>query len=124
MSIQRFEPGPYLSTAAVHGGVAYLAGLTPDDLSQNIAKQTSDALANVDRALKLVGSNKSLLLRSEVWIADMSNFDAMNDVYQAWLDPMSVPPRVCTEARLWDARCQVEFMMTAIVSSSTSDPDE
>ncbi len=116
MSIRRYEPGPYLSTAAVYGGVAYLAGLTPDDLSRDIAGQTVEALASVDRALELVGSDKSRLLRTEVWIADMADFEAMNQVYQAWLDPQNIPPRVCTQAALWDERCRVEIMVTAVAS--------
>ncbi len=45
----------------------------------------------------------------------MANFDAMNTVYQAWLDPENVPPRVCVESRLWDDAARVEIMVTAVV---------
>ncbi len=120
MSIQRHDGGgipyPYLTTAAVHNGIAYISGLTADDIDRDIAGQTAATLANVERALALVGSDKSKLLRAEVWIADMADFEAMNAVYQAWLDPDNIPPRVCTQARLWHERCLVEIMVTAVVA--------
>lgn len=117
MAIQRYEPGDYLSTAAVHGGVAYLSGLTCDDLDLDIAGQTAATLAGVERALALVGSDKAKLLRVEVWIANMADFEAMNAVYRAWLDPGNIPPRVCTQARLWHERCLVEIMVTAALAA-------
>ncbi len=115
MSIDRYEVGPILSGAAAHGGIVYLAGLAADDLSQDVRGQTKQTLADIDRVLAQAGSDKSKLLRVEVWLADMANFDAMNTVYQAWLDPANVPPRVCVESRLWDDAAQVEIMVTAVV---------
>ena len=116
MSIKRYDQaGPYLNEAAAYGGVVYLAGLTADDLSQDIRGQTKQTLAYVDRVLAQAGSNKSKLLRVEVWLADMANFDAMNEVYQAWLDSDNVPARVCVESRLWDEAVHVEIMATAVV---------
>ena len=76
---------------------------------------TEQTLAYIDRVLAQAGSDKSKLLRVEVWLADMANFDAMNTVYQAWLDPKNVPPRVCVESRLLDDAAQVEIMVTAVV---------
>ncbi len=115
MPIKRYEVGPLLSGAAAHGGIVYLAGLAADDLTQDIRGQTKQTLANIDRVLAQAGSDKSKLLRVEVWLADIGNFDSMNEVYQAWLDPENVPARVCVESRLWDDAAQVEIMVTAVV---------
>jgi enamine deaminase RidA (YjgF/YER057c/UK114 family) len=115
MSIKRYELGTIFSGAAAHGGIAYLAGLAADDLSQDLRGQTEQTLAYIDRVLAQAGSDKSKLLKVEVWLADMANFDAMNAIYQAWLDPENVPPRVCVESRLWDDAAQVEIMVTAVV---------
>lgn len=119
MPIQHYEPGvyPYLSTATVYGGVAYVSGLTSNDISLDIRGQTAATLDNVDRALALAGSDKSRLLRSEIWIADMAHFEAMNEVYLAWLDPENIPSRVCTQARLWHDDCLIEIMVTAVSAS-------
>ncbi len=115
MSIERYEVGPIISGAAAHGGIVYLAGLAADDLSQDVRGQTKQTLAIIDRILRQAGSDKTKLLRVEIWLADMANFDVMNAVYQAWLDPQNVPARVCVESRLWDDAAQVEIMVTAAV---------
>jgi enamine deaminase RidA (YjgF/YER057c/UK114 family) len=115
MSIKRYEMGPIISGAAAHGGIVYLAGLAADDLSQDVRGQTKQTLAIIDRILTQAGSDKTKLLRVEIWLADMANFDVMNAVYQAWLDPQNVPARVCVESRLWDDAAQVEIMVTAAV---------
>ena len=116
MSIKRYnQVGPYLNEAAAYGGIVYLAGLAADDLSQDVRGQTKQTLANIDRVLAQAGTDKSKLLRVEVWLADMDNFDAMNEVYQAWVDSENVPARVCVEARLWDKAVHVEIMATAAV---------
>jgi len=116
MSIKRYnQVGLYLNEAAAYGGIVYLAGLAADDLSQDVGGQTKQTLANIDRVLGQAGTDKSKLLRVEVWLADMDNFDAMNEVYQAWVDSENVPARVCVEARLWDTAVHVEIMATAAV---------
>jgi len=115
MSIKRYEVGPIISGAAAHGGIVYLAGLAAEDLSQDVRGQTKQTLAIIDRILTQAGSDKTKLLRVEIWLADMANFDVMNAVYQAWLDPQNVPARVCVESRLWDDAAQVEIMVTAAV---------
>ena len=116
MSIKRYdEVEPYLNEAAAYGGIVYLAGLAAEDLSQDVRGQTKQTLAKIDRVLAQAGSNKSKLLRVEVWLTDMANFDSMNEVYQDWLDSENVPARVCVESRLWDHAAQVEIMVTAVV---------
>ena len=116
MSIRRYDNvEPFLNEAAAYGGIVYLAGLAADDLSQGARGQTKQTLASIDRVLAQAGSNKSKLLRVEIWLADMANFDAMNEVYQAWLDPENVPARLCVESRLWDEAVEVEIMVTAAV---------
>ena len=115
MSIKRYEVGPVLSGAAVYGRTVYLSGLAADDLSQDVRGQTKQTLANIDRVLSQAGSDKSKLLRVEVWLANMDDFDAMNTIYQTWLDPENVPARVCVESRLWDDTALVEIMVTAAV---------
>ena len=100
MSIKRYDKvEPYLNEAAAYGGIVYLAGLAADNITQDLRGQTKQTLAKIDRILAQAGSNKSKLLRVEVWLTDMDNFDSMNEVYQAWLDPEHVPARVCVESR-------------------------
>lgn len=113
MSIDRYEADPILSGIAVHGGIVYLAGVAAADISQNLAGQTDQVLAEIDRLLAIAGSNKSKILRGEVWLPDKSNYDEFNDIYKAWTDPDNIPARACVEARLWDYDARVEIMVTA-----------
>ncbi len=115
MSIDRYEADPILSGIAVHGGIVYLAGVAAGDISQDLRGQTDQVLAEIDRLLAIAGSNKSKILRVEVWLSDMANYDAFNAMYQAWLDPDNIPARACVEARLWDDAARVEVMVTAVV---------
>ena len=41
-----------------------------------------ETLAAIDRVLAQTGSDKSKLLRVEIWLSDMAEFDAMNSVYE------------------------------------------
>jgi len=113
MAIERIDAGPRMSRAVVHGDTVYLAGLTADDLSQDTAGQTRQTLDKVDSYLARAGSDKSKLLRVEIWLAHISTFDEMNAVYDAWVDSDNPPVRACVEARLAGAGYLVEIMVTA-----------
>jgi enamine deaminase RidA (YjgF/YER057c/UK114 family) len=93
--------------------MVYLSGMAAEDISQDIEGQTRQTLASIDRLLAKAGSEKSKLLRVEVWLSDMAHFETMNAVYREWLDPDNIPARVCTQARLWDDAALVEIMATA-----------
>jgi enamine deaminase RidA (YjgF/YER057c/UK114 family) len=112
MSITRLHPGPRMSQAVIHGETVYLAGQvgTP---GADAAGQTRDCLAAIDRLLEEAGTSKSKLLQVTIWLADMADFDAMNAVYDAWIDPANPAARACGEARLATPAYKVEFIVTA-----------
>ena len=62
MSIKRHETGPRMSQAVVHGSTVYLAGQVGKP-GGSVTQQTTDILAEVDRLLALVGSDKTKILR-------------------------------------------------------------
>lgn len=114
MSITRLHSGPRMSQAVVHNNTVYLAGQigTP---GSDIATQTQDCLKSVDALLAEVGSSKSSLLQVVIWLADMSDFAAMNQVYDAWIDPANPAARACGEAKLATPDHKVEFIVTAAI---------
>ena len=113
--IQRFDVGARLSDMAVHNGVAYLAGQVPDDASQDIRGQTAQVLAMVDALLARAGSDKSRLLMVQIFLADLSDFDGMNAVWDAWVVQGHTPPRATVQAALGDPRWKIEVVVTAAV---------
>ena len=113
MSVKRINAGPRMSSAVVHGGTVYLAGLTADDAKADVKGQTKQILDDIDRLLAKCGSNKSKVLQATIWVTDIRNRAPMNEVWSAWVDPKSLPARACIEAKLADPKALVEIMVTA-----------
>lgn len=78
--------GPY-AQAIVAGGMVYCAGQIPLDpktgeiVSGGIAEQTHQVLKNLRAVLKQAGSDLDKAVKTTVFIKDMNNFVAMNEVY-------------------------------------------
>jgi enamine deaminase RidA (YjgF/YER057c/UK114 family) len=117
MEITRFEktqpPGPRMSRVAIHGDTVYVAGLTAGDASQDIKGQTKQILDKIDGYLKQAGTDKSKLLKANLWIKDMAMFADMNSVWNAWVDPENPPVRACVRADMARPEILVEIMVTA-----------
>ena len=81
--------GPY-SQAMVHGGLVYCSGqiaLIPSTgalVEGDVAAQTQQVLANLDAVLVAAGSSRKNVLKTTVFLRDMADFKAMNDVYTAY----------------------------------------
>jgi enamine deaminase RidA (YjgF/YER057c/UK114 family) len=116
MTIERYEVGPRMSQAVVYGGVAYLAGIVADDRVPSVADQTRQILAKIDRLLAAVGSDKTKILKANIWLADIARFDEMNAAWDAWIAKGSPPARATVEARLAAPDYLVEIMVEAAVS--------
>ena len=112
MSIRRIEPGPRMSQAVVHNGIAYLAGQVGAP-GESVAAQTTAVLAQIDRLLAEAGSDKSRILSATIWLADMGDFAEMNSVWDQWVDRTSPPARATGEAKLAAPEYKVEIIVTA-----------
>lgn len=114
MSIKRIGVGPRMSEAVIHGNTVYLAGQvgTPGG---SVAQQTADCLAEVDRILAEVGSDKTKILQTIIWLADMSTFAEMNSVWDKWVPQGHTPARATGEAKLATPQHLVEVIVTAAV---------
>lgn len=112
--ITRFQVGSRMSQAVVCHGMVHIAGQVADNRTGSIREQTRDVLAKIDALLEEAGSDKSKLVAVNVFLPHITDFDAMNEVYDAWIDPANPPARACTEARLADPDLRVE--MTALAA--------
>jgi enamine deaminase RidA (YjgF/YER057c/UK114 family) len=113
MSIKRLQVGPRMSQVVVHGDVIYLAGKVADDQSQGVAGQTRQVLAAIDALLAAAGSDKTHILRAEIFLADISTFAEMNAVWDAWVPAGHTPARATVEAKLAGPQGKVEIVVTA-----------
>lgn len=112
--IKRFEVGSRMSQAVVSGGHVHIAGQVPDNRKAPFEQQTREVLARLDKLMADAGTDKSKLVSVTVLLPHISDFDALNAVYDAWIDPANPPARACYEARLADPDLRVE--MTAIAA--------
>ena len=114
-TLQRFDVGPRMSEMAVHNGVVYLAGQVAEDASKDIRDQTRQVLAAVDALLGRAGSDKSKILRAQIFLADLADFSAMNAVWEAWVVPGHTPPRATVQAALAKPQWKIEVVVTAAI---------
>ncbi|WP_338862919.1 RidA family protein [Mycetohabitans rhizoxinica] len=113
MAVQRFHVGPRLSEIAVHNGTVYLAGQIAEDTKQDIAGQMREVFGHVDRLLAEAGSDKSLILSTQIYLSDMANFAVVNDVWDEWVPNGNTLPRATVQAKLADPECLVEVVVVA-----------
>ena len=111
--IQRFDTGPRMSGMTIHNGVAYLAGLVPKDTSADIVGQTGQVLHAIDDLLKLAATDKTHILRAEIFLADMADFAGMNEAWEKWVPQGATPARATVQAKLARANCKIEIVVTA-----------
>ena len=114
-ALQRFHVGPRLSETAVYNGTVYLAGQVPDDTTQDIRGQTAQVLAMVDRLLAEAGSDSSRILMAQIFLADIGDITAMNEVWDAWIPAGNTPPRATVQAAMANAAYKIEIVVTAAV---------
>ena len=112
-SITRYHVGPRLSETAVHNGTIYLAGQVPDDTTQDIRGQTTQVLGMVDRLLAEAGSDKSRILMTQIFLADINDITAMNEVWDAWIPAGNTPPRATVQAAMAKQGYKIEIVVTA-----------
>lgn len=113
MSIKRFESGPRMSQAVVHGSVVYLAGQVA--LGSSVTEQTGAVLAQIDHLLAAAGSDKSKLLSATIYLTDMATFGEMNAVWEAWVSSGNTPARATVEAALATPDYKVEIVVVAAI---------
>ena len=111
--IKRIDPGERLSEATIHDGRIYCSGMIPEDVSADITGQVKQALDEIDSLLAKGGSDKTKILTATIWLADISDFAAMNKVWDAWVVPGQTPARATVQARLNDPKMKVEIMVVA-----------
>ena len=107
--IIRTEPNKILSKAVEYHGFVYLPGITARDTKQDIKGQTADVLAQIDAMLEHHGTDKTRLLQALIWVKDINDRPAMNEVWTAWVPANGAPARACVESKLAFPQYTVEI---------------
>lgn len=115
MTIERFETGQRMSRIVKHKDTIYLCGQVAKDAGAGIQEQTSTMLDKVDLLLQQGGSDREHILSATLYIRDMKDFAAMNEVWDAWVPEGYAPARACVEARMARPELLVEISVVAAV---------
>lgn len=108
--------GPY-AQAVEANGLVITSGQLPIDpatgaFPEGIQAQTRQSLTNVKAILTQAGTDMGHVLKTTVFLSDMNNFGAMNEVYATFFTEGSYPSRSAVEvARLpKDALVEIEVI--------------
>lgn len=115
MNVERFETSARMSRVVTHNGVAYLCGQVTKDDDGDIVVQTATMLEKVDGLLASVGSDRTKILSATIYLSDMDDFDAMNDVWDQWVPEGYSPARACVQAAMAGPELRVEISVIAAV---------
>jgi 2-iminobutanoate/2-iminopropanoate deaminase len=111
--------GPY-SQAVKANGFIFTAGQVPFDpatgqlLEGDVARQTARVLENLKAIVEAAGSSLDRAVKATVYLKDMNDFAAMNEVYARYF-PKEPPARSTVEAARLprDVRVEIDLIVLA-----------
>lgn len=111
--------GPY-SQAISTGSMVFVSGQLPLDpatgaFPDGIAAQTRQSLTNAKNILEKAGSSMDKVVKTTVFLSDISNFAAMNEVYGTFFSEGSYPARSAVEVAKLPKDALVEIECIAVV---------
>ncbi len=110
--------GPY-SQAIVAGNLVYTAGQIPLDpatmemVGSNVTEQTGQVFKNLKAVLEAAGAGLGAVVKTTVFLADMADFQAMNEVYASYFGDHK-PARAAVQAAALPKGALVEIEAVAI----------
>jgi len=117
-SISRTPGNARMSSIVISKGVIYTKGITARGGPSDIAGQTQACLDQLDGLLAEAGVSKKDLLKVMIWLKDIGDIEAMNAVYDGWVDQAHLPVRACVEAALADPTLLIEIQAEAASDKS------
>jgi enamine deaminase RidA (YjgF/YER057c/UK114 family) len=116
MTLKRIGAGKRMSDAVVHGNMVYLSGFVAETAKgKSVKEQTADILAQIDETLKQAGSDKTQIVKANIWLTDIKTWGEMNEAWDAWVVPNQTPARATVESKLAGPGYDVEIMVEAAI---------
>ena len=116
MSLKRIGAGNRMSEAVIHNGMVYLAGMVAETtVGKSVKEQTKDILSQIDDVLKQAGSDKTKIVKANIWLTDIKTWAEMNEAWDAWVVKCQTPARATVESKLAAPGLDVEIMVEAAI---------
>ncbi len=111
--------GPY-NQAVLVNGTLYTTGQIALDVSSgelvldSIVSETEKVMSNMLEVLKAAKMNFDNVVKTSIFLSDMGNFQAVNEVYARYFDEASAPARETVEVAALPKYVNVEISIIAI----------
>lgn len=111
--------GPY-SQAVKAGNLIFVSGQLPinaktGEMPEEIKAQTRQSLENVKAILEEAGATMHDVLKSTVYLADMSLFGPMNEIYAEYFEGSIYPARAAFAVKELPKKALVEIEVVAYI---------
>jgi 2-iminobutanoate/2-iminopropanoate deaminase len=114
--------GPYNQAIAASGQLVFVAGQIPLDPktgeivgTHDVVQQTEQVMINLEAILTAAGAKTEDVVKTTVFLADMNDFAAMNQVYARYFDEASAPARACVQVARLPKDVLVEIECIAVI---------
>ena len=113
--------GPYNQGIVASGKMLFAAGQicldaqTGELVGKTVAEQTEKVLQNLTAVVKAAGAELSDVVKTSVFLKDMNDFGAMNEVYAKHFGDEVAPARACVEVARLPKDVLVEIECVAMV---------
>lgn len=116
--------GPYNQAIRATGTLVFLSGQIPLDPQTgaivgdgDVAAQTRQVMENLSAVLAAAGAGWQHVVKTTVFLADLQDFAAMNQVYASYFQDTTAPARACVEVSRLPKDVRVEIEAIAVVSA-------
>lgn len=108
--------GPYsLGIRTNAQDMIYLSGQLPNEFEVSIKKQVAQAIENIETLLEQSGSTLASVVKTTIFLTDMNDFDAMNQVYAIYF-AHPYPARTCVEVSALPKGAKIQIECIAIAA--------
>ena len=109
--------GPYAQANFVNG-ILYISGQIPvnsetGNVEEGIEKATHQVMKNLEAVLKEAGLTFSHVVKATIFLKNMDDFSAMNEIYASYLNPESFPARETVQVSCLPKNVEIEISMIA-----------
>lgn len=121
IEVDGIRTGGHYSAAVAAGGFVFVAGQTPRDaerrvVGETIEEQTAAAIENVQKALAAAGATLNDVVKTTVYLTDLTLFARFNAVYAKYFHDFK-PARATVECGLQGVMVEIDAI--AYVGTST-----
>jgi 2-iminobutanoate/2-iminopropanoate deaminase len=115
--------GPYNQAVIASGEMLFVAGQIPLNPQTgnlvgegDIARQTKQVMNNIAAILEAAGTNWENIVKTSVFLKDLTDFNAMNRVYSEYFSEATAPARACVEVSRLPKDVLVEIECIAVIN--------